>query len=127
RGRGPGDPMSISPRDVLFYAGGACLERFGTLAWRPSIDHDAPPTFTRTGSAYLVGSDGRLRAASANRPRISYPLVDGERVAVYLGEGSRTNAFTQSGDLTHANWTASGLASRTANQVTGPFGTLTLD
>lgn len=44
-----------------------------------------------------------------------------------LTEVGRTNEFTQSEDLTHADWTAVGLSTRTANQATGPDGTVTLD
>lgn len=65
--------MSVNPRDLLFYAGGECLQRFGTLVWRPRLAHDLVPTFTRSGAVGpFIGSDGVLRQASANRPRVEW-------------------------------------------------------
>lgn len=100
--------MSVNPRDLLFYAGGECLQRFGTLVWRPRLSHDLVPTFTRSGSVGpFIGSDGVLRQASANRPRIEWVDLDGDGVRETPGlllEQARTNALLNSGDTEATGW-----------------------
>lgn len=121
--------MSVSPRDLLFYAGGECLQRFGTLVWRPRLSHDLVPTHTRTGSVGpFIGSDGVLRQASANRPRIEWVDLDGDgvRTALYRGELARTNELVRSEALDNASWTKSA-SSVTVDQATGPDGVASLD
>lgn len=68
--------MSVAPRDLLWYAGGECLERFGTLVWRPRHAMDRALDFTRAGSASFADKDGATRAASADRPRVEWVSGD---------------------------------------------------
>lgn len=116
----------MKPR-LLFHAGGECLTRYGTLVRRTSIEEDVAETFTRSGSAWSRSRGGVLVAAGANIPRVEWVTVDGVSVPALLLEPGRTNLFTQSDDLTHANWSVTGISTRTANQATGPYGTATLD
>lgn len=82
-------------------------------------------TFTRTGAAYYIDSDGVLKGAAENVMRISYPLVDGVRTPAYLGEPGRTNLCLQSADFS-TTW-ANTNSSETANATTAPDGTTTAD
>jgi hypothetical protein len=118
--------MSIHPKDVLLYAGGECLQTFGTLVWRTTRTQSGALTFTRTGTAPFVDSDGTLRFASENRARISWPLVNGVRVPAYLGERASQNEFLHSEALDNAAWTKSN-ASITTDQAVGPDGETSLD
>lgn len=119
--------MSVRPNDLVFYAGGDCFARFGTLVWRPTMEHDTPPTHTRTGDgAMAVGSTGQLRGYTASHPRISWPLVDGVRVPAYLGEAARTNKLLRSEALDNASWTKTA-TSISADAAGGPDGAVSLD
>lgn len=82
--------MSVRPRDLILHAGGECLRRFGTLVWRPRLDHEAALTFARAGTAAFTGSDGVSRNASANRPRVEWAEVDGVRVPGLLLESAES-------------------------------------
>jgi len=107
--------MSVKPTDVLFYAGGACLERFGTLVWRRSLAEDAPPVFTRAGAVgAFVDKDGRLRTASADRPRVEWR----EGVPYMLLERSGGNLVPS---LDVSTWTDNGTPVVTGGQA-DPFG-----
>lgn len=64
--------MSVAPRELLFYGGGECLSRFGTLVWRPNHAMDRAPTFTRAAAALFVDKNGVSRNAAANRLRIEW-------------------------------------------------------
>lgn len=87
----------IPLRDVLFYGGGDCMLKFGTLSWRTSPGEDNPETHTRTAGATFVGKAGYLRQAAANTPRVEWLDLDDDGIyetPVYLGEPSRTNLVT---------------------------------
>jgi hypothetical protein len=61
--------------DLLFFAGGECVSRHGTIVWRESAAQDNASTFTRAaGSAdgTYVGGSGRIVKADANIPRVSW-------------------------------------------------------
>ncbi len=59
--------------DLLFFAGGECVSRHGTIVWRESEAQDNAATFTRTGAVETyVGGSGRVVKADANIPRVSW-------------------------------------------------------
>ena len=63
--------------DFLFFAGGECVSRHGTIVWRESEAQDNAATFTRAqGSAAqattYVGGSGRIVTTDANIPRVSW-------------------------------------------------------
>lgn len=93
--------MTVLPRDLLLYAGGECLQRFGSPVWRFNSANPAP-TLTRSGTVgSMIGPDSIMRDASANRIRTTW--ANG---ALYLLlEPAGTNAFDFSDDLSDASWT----------------------
>lgn len=84
-----------------------------------SFDGDAEGTytFTRTGTAYYIDSDGVLQSAAANEARFSWPLVDGVRAPSLLLEGARTNLALHSTDISNAVWDVSGAAKSAATSL----------
>tara|TARA_Y100000593_G_scaffold88497_1_gene170918 strand:+ start:5132 stop:6364 length:1233 start_codon:yes stop_codon:yes gene_type:complete len=59
--------------DLLFFAGGECVSRHGTIVWRESEAQDNASTFTRAGAVETyVGGSGRVVKADANIPRVSW-------------------------------------------------------
>lgn len=82
--------MSIHPKDVLFYAGGECLQKFGVPFMRQTRAQDVAATFTRSGAAPFVDSDGVLRDAGANRLRTTW---SGSSPMIAI-EGANTNIVT---------------------------------
>ena len=107
---------------LLFFAGGECLERHGTLVWRQSQSQDNVATFTRSGTTgWHRGADGYLRNSDANIPRVEW--IDG---SAYLTiEAAGTNEILQSEDL-NTTWSTTN-ASINTNTATGPDGATTLD
>ena len=79
-------------------------------------------TFTRASGATYLDSDGVLKTASTNIPRIEYD-ADGNRLGL-LVEEQRTNLLTYSEEFDNAYWTKSN-SSITANTIVAPDGTLT--
>lgn len=87
--------MSIHPKDVLFYGGGECFQKFGVPFMRQTRAQDVAATFTRTGAVGpFVDKSGVLRQASANRIRTTWIDTDGDGIldtpALVL-EAGRTN------------------------------------
>lgn len=82
-------------------------------------------TFTRNSSATYFGSDGLLKTAAANEPRIDYDPVT-KACKGFLVEESRTNLLTYSEQFDNAAWVKS-QATVTQNAETAPDGTLTAD
>jgi hypothetical protein len=82
-------------------------------------------TFTRASSATYLDSDGILKTASTNIPRIEYDS-DGNRLGL-LVEEARTNLVTYSEDFDNAAWSIVVGVSRTANTALAPDGTMSGD
>lgn len=82
-------------------------------------------TFTRASSARYVGSDGLIKVAANNEPRIDY---DPATLAClgFLIEESRANLALQSEDWSSASWSKSNVTV-TANATAAPDGTMTAD
>ena len=76
-------------------------------------------TFSRASGGTYLGSDGLLKTASTNVPRIEY-AADGT-VKGLLIEEQRTNLVTYSEDFTDASWSKSNTATL-AVDATGPDG-----
>jgi hypothetical protein len=63
--------------DLLFFAGGECVSRHGTIVWRESAAQDNASTFTRAQAdaaavPTYVGGSGRVVLTDANIPRVSW-------------------------------------------------------
>lgn len=104
--------MTVHPADLLVYAGGACLERYGRL-WRVTRPADrggeeAAPTFTRATAGTVLDRDGILRSVASGGPRVSWLDLDGDGVRrpCLLVEDARTNLIAESEDLN--SWTKNG-------------------
>jgi len=81
-------------------------------------------TFTRASSATYLDSDGILKTASTNIPRIEYD-AEGNRLGL-LVEESRTNLLTYSEDFSNSDWTKS-QATFESSSTSAPDGTNTAD
>ncbi|HEX6938208.1 MAG TPA: hypothetical protein VF158_02260 [Longimicrobiales bacterium] len=99
--RAEGDRM-IRPENILFWAGGNVLARYGTLA-RRTTPGATGITFTRAaGPAALIGRDGRVRQAASDRPRVEWLDLDGDGVReapAVLVEGERENVLFNSSNF----------------------------
>ena len=84
-------------------------------------------TFTRASGATLLDSDGVLKTASTNIPRIEYD-ADGNRLGL-LVEEQRTNLVSYSEQFDNAYWSTSGSFTSTevANAAIAPDNTLTAE
>jgi len=84
-------------------------------------------TFTsRASTATYIGSDGLIKIAASNAPRMQYtPDNLGLRPKLLL-EGASTNLLTYSEQFDNAGWTKA-RASITPNVILAPDGTLTAD
>jgi hypothetical protein len=80
-------------------------------------------TFTRSGNATRVNSDGLIELVSTNVPRLNYPLIDGvvQGCPSLLLEPSRTNLVTFSEQFDNAAWVKS-FSILTSNAATSPDG-----
>jgi hypothetical protein len=76
-------------------------------------------TFTRASTATYLDSDGLLKSATTNTPRIEYD-ADGNRLGLLIEE-ARTNLVTHSEDLTNSAWLKNATAV-TANATLAPDG-----
>jgi hypothetical protein len=83
-------------------------------------------TFTRSGNATRVNSEGLIELVSTNVPRLNYPLIDGvvQGCPSLLLEPSRTNLVTYSEDF--SQWQQNGVTT-TPNSAISPDGTLNAD
>lgn len=75
-------------------------------------------TFSRASSATYLDSDGLLKTATTNTPRIEYD-ANGNRLGLLIEE-QRTNLLTYSEEFDNADWNV--FATLTANQATAPDG-----
>jgi hypothetical protein len=80
-------------------------------------------TFTRSGNATRVNSDGLIELVSTNVPRLNYPLIDGvvNGCPSLLLEPQRINLITYSEDFSQGYWTKDG--SSVTSGFTSPDGT----
>jgi hypothetical protein len=67
-------------------------------------------TFTRSGNATRVNSEGLIELVSSNVPRLNYPLIDGvvQGCPSLLLEPQRINLVQYSEDFSNAYWTKAG-------------------
>jgi hypothetical protein len=81
-------------------------------------------TFTRSGNATRVNSEGLIELVSTNVPRLNYPLIDGvvSGCPSLLLEPSRLNLITYSEDFTDSSWIFDD-ATLISNSVVSPDGT----
>lgn len=110
----PYDPtLTLS---LQFAARQAYVSDFGPL-----------PTFTNatTTARTYVGSDGLLKTAGLNVPRIEFDSVTRQCLGL-LTEEQRTNLMSRSEDITIAPW-SSNASLPVANQATSPDGSATAD
>lgn len=118
--------MSIRPRDILFYGGGECLQKFGTPVWRMRRDQDGAGTFTRptgTGGSF-TGRDGVLRKASVDRPRIEWEYDAATGLFIQPGLLIESPAFTNLVDEDDlAQWTQTNSPTTTGGQSDPAGGT----
>jgi hypothetical protein len=102
--------------DLIFFAGGECLERFGTLVWRQSAAQDVSETHTRSGTVGpTVTKNGKLVDSDANVPRVDW-LSD---EAYLLLEDARTNLVT-SDDV--STWTNNATGMSVTSSIADPAG-----
>ena len=82
-------------------------------------------TFSRSGSATRINSQGLIETVADGVSRLNYPLIDGEVVGCphHILEPSRTNKLSTSNDFNGSGWLISDITA-TANQVVSPDGTL---
>jgi hypothetical protein len=82
-------------------------------------------TFTRASTGTYLDSDGLLKTATTNTPRIEYD-INGNRKGLLIEE-ARTNLFLRSEEFDNAVWNAATNATLTANASEAPDGTTTAD
>ena len=78
-------------------------------------------TFTRNSSATYFGSDGLLKTAAANEPRIDYDPVT-KACKGFLVEESRTNLLTYSEQFDSATWNKPFNTVTLTNEILSPTG-----
>ncbi|MEK9644149.1 MAG: hypothetical protein VW547_01255 [Alphaproteobacteria bacterium] len=109
--------------DLLFFAGGNCLARHGTLVWQTTAEEDtSAETHTRSSTARSKGQDGYLHDVDTNVPTLMWHDHDGDgvREPFLLIEGERTNLNTED-DL--SAWTTSGTITVTGSVADPAEGT----
>ena len=109
----PYDPtLTLS---LQFAARQAYVSDFGPL-----------PTFTNASTTRTyVGSDGLLKTAATNVPRIEFDPITRQCLGLLIEE-QRQNLTTWSEDVTNAAWSKTNVTA-TANQTTAPDGLATAD
>jgi hypothetical protein len=80
-------------------------------------------TFTRASTATYLDSDGLLKSAATNTPRIEYD-ANGNRLGLLIEE-ARTNLLLRSEALTVSPWSANPNTTLTANDKVSPDGSQT--
>jgi hypothetical protein len=85
-------------------------------------------TFTRSGNATRVNSEGLIELVTSSVPRLNYPLIDGvvSGCPSLLLEPQRINLVQYSEDFSDASWAKTD-SNITENTTTSPNGTLTAD
>ena len=84
-------------------------------------------TFSRSGSATRINSQGLIETVGNGVSRLNYPLIDGKVVGCphHILEPQRTNLVTYSEDF--SQWSLAGGSSISSNQSISPDGTLNAD
>ena len=110
--------------DLLFHAGGECVQQYGGLVRKTVPDEDNGYTFTGSTVGATSNNGDAISTASSSVP---VPRIHYEGGVPYLlSEASRTNKLLRSAAFDHATWTKSN-ASVTANAATGPDGAANAD
>jgi hypothetical protein len=93
---------------------------------RASVSGQRLVTFTRASTGTYVGSDGLIKTAAVDEPRISHDLTTGQRLGL-LVEESRTNSAQWSEAFNNPVWlvTGSGATITATADVAAPDGTMT--
>lgn len=114
-----------APR-LLLFAGGECLQRYGTLVWRHARTANVGPTFTRSGTVgWYRNRDGLYLNSSANRERVEWVDIDGVATPGWLVEGGTINLLLQSQTI-GTTWANNG-STDSSDADTAPDGTTTAD
>ena len=81
-------------------------------------------TFSRSGSATRINSQGLIETVSSGESRLNYPLIDGKVVGCphHILEPQRTNLETKSNEF--STWGTNSNITRTANYIVSPDGTV---
>tara|TARA_Y100000401_G_scaffold99930_1_gene88538 strand:+ start:1353 stop:2633 length:1281 start_codon:yes stop_codon:yes gene_type:complete len=105
--------------DLLFFAGGECLTRHGTLVWRQSQAQDNASTFTRSGTTaqYTGGSERLVAYTDANTERVTW----NDETPALLIEQAHVNLLTASNDDV-TNWSDNQGSGTTIGSVADPAG-----
>jgi hypothetical protein len=111
--------MATIPSLALIPSGYKASKVYSVLPTDGSGDF----TFTRSGNATRVNSEGLIELVSTNVPRLNYPLIDGvvSGCPSLLLEPSRTNLVTFSEQFDNAAWVKS-FSILTSNAATSPDG-----
>ncbi len=126
--------MAIHPSQILFYAGGRCLELYGTPSRRVAPiarrGEDIIETMVRAGTGHYIDYNGELKLAEANALRIEMVDLDADglvwELPTVLLEDTRTNLLLRSKELDDAAHTKT-RSSVSADADTGPDGTTSAD
>lgn len=126
--------MAILPRNVLFYGGGAALQKFGTLSRRTTTParggEEQKETFTRSSTGFFRDRGGVWRTAEANTPRVEWWDLNGDGVfelPTLLLEDARTSITRKSEQIENPEWGAEGSPAVTLDDAVAPDGTTTAD
>ena len=86
-------------------------------------------TFSRSGSATRINSQGLIETVGNGVSRLNYPLIDGKVVGCphHILEPQRTNLITYSEDFSNAAWIKQTNITVLDNQIISPNGTLNAD
>ena len=81
-------------------------------------------TFSRSGSATRINSQGLIETVSSGESRLNYPLIDGKVVGCphHILEPQSTNLETKSNEF--STWGTNSNITRTANYIVSPDGTV---
>lgn len=119
--------------DLLFFAGGECVSRHGTIVWRESAAQDNASTFTRAQAdaaavPTYVGGSGRVVLTDANIPRVSWndgtPSLLIEQAHVNLHQTDAVSSWTdnQTSGTTIASSVSDPAGGTGAYRITGTAG-----
>ena len=126
----------ITPDQILFQAGGRCLELYGTpyRRTRPKTrgGEEVAQTFTRASTGSYIDRDGEVKLAESGLQRIDMVDLDGDGIRetpAFLLEDARTNGFTYSEQLDNGVWvkTRASCSGGAINATTAPDGNTTAD
>lgn len=112
----------IRPQDILFWAGGNVLEKYGTLVRRTSPFAVPELVTTRASQGWMRGRDGIYRTAQADVPRVEW--ADAETPLLLVEGVAQTNILHDSADFaagtaweTPEHWALAAATSLVAGQT----------